>query len=284
MILIAESGSTKCDWILLSLKGEVLLKTQTQGLNPTVLSRAILRDRIFANNDLRNVFSNVETIDFYGAGCSTETPKKNLLNLLQSIFFNAQVLVSGDMLAAVHATSISSSVVCILGTGANSCFYDGENLVFNAPSLGYLLMDEASGNYFGKRLLKDFFYKKMPKQLASKFNDRFELDVDLLKMNLYKNANPNAYLASFAAFIFTESDVDCYFDTLLREGITEFVENWVLCYEEASKVPIHFVGSIAYFSKNILEKVMHAKGLTLGTIVRRPIDGLINYYKMYKLK
>ena len=144
-------------------------------------------------------------------------------------------------------------------------------------------MDEASGNYFGKRLIRDYYYKKMPTELAEQFENRFDLDADIIKTNLYQRPNPNTYLASFAEFIFTSEEVNGYFYKLISEGMTRFIELRILCFKEASHVPIHFIGSIAHFSEEIIRDSMKPYNLELGTILRRPIDGLINYYRKHRL-
>jgi N-acetylglucosamine kinase-like BadF-type ATPase len=193
--------------------------------------------------------------------------------------------------AAVYAATTEPGIVCILGTGSNSSYYDGEKVVTNVASLGYTLMDEASGNYFGKRLLRDYFYKKMPAVLASEFEKRFNLDPDEIKVNLYKKPNPNMYLASFAEFIFnpgderpiSTGDINGYFYKLISEGMLKFIEYRILSYKEAQHVPIHFIGSIAYFSESIIRDCMKPYHLELGNIIRRPIDGLIAYYKIHRL-
>jgi len=141
------------------------------------------------------------------------------------------------------------------------------------------LMDEASGNYFGKRLIRDYFYKKMPAELSVEFEKRFNLDPDDIKTHLYKEPNPNTYLASFAEFIFTSDEVNGYFYKLISEGMLKFIEYRILCFKEAQHVPIHFIGSIAHFSEDIIRDVMKPYHLELGNIIRRPIDGLITYYK-----
>ena len=144
-------------------------------------------------------------------------------------------------------------------------------------------MDEASGNYFGKRLIRDFYYQKMPEQLANEFEKRFDLDPDVIKMNLYQKPNPNTYLASFAEFIFTAEEVNGYFWHLISEGMRRFIEYRVLCYKEAQVVPIHFIGSIAHFSEEMIRNAMKPYHLELGKIIRRPIDGLIDYYREHRL-
>ncbi|GAA0872350.1 hypothetical protein GCM10009117_14970 [Gangjinia marincola] len=279
MVLIADGGSTKCDWILMDRDGKQLLKTRTKGLNPAVFEAEMLENRLDENADLEKIKDSVEYVHFYGAGAGTKTPRKVLQEILANHFINAkEVIVEEDLLAAVRAATTEPGIVCILGTGSNSCYYDGESVHMAVASLGYTLMDEASGNYFGKRLIRDYFYKKMPEKLADAFEKRFNLDPDEIKTNLYKRDNPNTYLASFAEFIFT-NPINNYFYKLIEEGVLNFLEHRVLCFPEAQKVPIHFIGSIAHFSKEIIQDCMRPYNLHLGNIVRRPIDGLIEYYR-----
>ncbi len=279
MTLITDGGSTKCDWVLLNKAGEVVFQTTTLGLNPTVVPKEELILRIASNEILKNVFEEVEALDFYGAGCGTISPRTILKDVLEELFSKATVTVSEDLTAAVFAVTSKPGIVCILGTGSNSCYFDGEKIITPIPSLGYILMDEASGNYFGKRLVRDYFYNRMPAEIAAEFKNSFNLDADVIKMNLYKTPNPNAYLASFAQFIFTQQEINHYFYALIKEGISNFIECRILCYEKAHEVPVHFIGSIAHFSKKIIEECLIEHNLKLGNIVQRPIDGLIEYYK-----
>ena len=283
MTLIADGGSTKCDWILLNSEGEIVLKTRTLGLNPAVVPKEELYSRILENEDLKNIFETTQIVDFYGAGCGTETPQQLFSKVLKELFINAEVSVNEDLLAAVYAATTEPGIVCILGTGSNSCYFDGKEIHANVPSLGYVLMDEASGNYFGKRLIRDYYYQKMPKKIAQEFEKRFDLDPDVIKINVYQEANPNTYLASFAEFIFTSEEVSGYFWKLISEGMTKFIENRVLCYKEAQNVPVHFIGSIAHFSEEMIRDAMAPYHLELGNIIRRPIDGLIEYYRKHRL-
>ena len=283
MILITDGGSTKCDWILLDQKGDVVLKTRTKGLNPAVVPDENIRERILANQDLLPFVTKITVVDFFGAGCGTKTPIMMLTKILTEIFPEAKVSVNEDMVAAVYAATTEPGIVCILGTGSNSCYFDGTNVHNGIESLGYTLMDEASGNYFGKRLIRDYFYKKMPTQLALEFEKRFNLDPDEIKNHLYKRHNPNMYLASFAEFIFTSTEVNGYFYKLITEGMLKFIEYRILCFKESQNVPIHFIGSIAHFSEDIIKDCMKPYNLELGNIIRRPIDGLIDYYRQNKL-
>jgi N-acetylglucosamine kinase-like BadF-type ATPase len=283
MILITDGGSTKCDWILLDQKGDVVLKTRTKGLNPAVVPDENIRERILANQDLLPFVTKITVVDFFGAGCGTKTPIRLLTRILSEIFPLATVSVNEDMVAAVYAATTKPGIVCILGTGSNSCYFDGTHIHNGIESLGYSLMDEASGNYFGKRLIRDYFYKKMPSQLALEFENKFNLDPDEIKNHLYKRHNPNMYLASFAEFIFTSKEVNGYFYKLITEGMLKFIEYRILCFKESQNVPIHFIGSIAHFSEDIIKDCMKPYNLELGNIIRRPIDGLIDYYRQNKL-
>ncbi len=283
MILIADGGSTKCDWVLLDNAGNKLFKTQTFGLNPTVVPEEELIIRIQENRELQQVFKTVEVLDFYGAGCGTKTPRAILQKTLVTLFPKALVTVDEDMVAAALAVTDKPGIVCIFGTGSNSCYYDGKTAKTNVDSLGFILMDEASGNYFGKRLIRDYFYKKMPAQIALDFEKSFDLNPDVIKTNLYKKPNPNSYLASFAEFIFTRKEVNGYFYNLISEGVLKFIEYRILCFKEAQQVPIHFIGSIAHFSKDIIHDCLNRYNLELGKVVQRPIDGLIEYYRKNKM-
>jgi N-acetylglucosamine kinase-like BadF-type ATPase len=278
MILIADGGSTKADWILLDKKGEVILKTRTAGLNPAVFPGELLKARIEENEDFHPYIEKITHVYFYGAGCGTKKPTALLKSILESFFKNAIVEVKEDTYAATYAVTTEPGIVCILGTGSNSSYFDGNDVVNGVASLGFILMDEASGNYFGKRLIRDYFYKRMPKKTAKKFETQFDLDPDVIKRNIYKESNPNTYLASFAEFIF-RNERNAYSDKVLEKGINVFFKTRILTFKEVKDVPVHFVGSIAFFSKDIIEKVAKKHKVTLGTILRRPIDGLIEYHR-----
>ncbi len=282
MILIADGGSTKCDWILLDTNGEIQFKTRTKGLNPAVFSETSIRQRLFENKDLTNVREKIKRLYFYGAGCGTVRPRLILKYLFEDFFVDADVDVKEDTYAAVYATTSSPGIVCILGTGSNSSFFDGKTVENVVPSLGYILMDEASGNYFGKKLIRDYYYRKMPEDLRLQFSKEFNLNPDDIKLNVYKKENPNAYLASFAEFIF-KNERNEYFNYVIKKGIKDFFKNKIRVFENHKEVPVHFVGSIAYFSSDIIHKVAEKHGVTIGNIIRRPIDGLIAYHQK-KLK
>lgn len=279
MILIADGGSTKADWIALNTNKEEVFRTRTLGLNPAVVAETELRNRIINMFQLMQVKETVKEIHFYGAGCGTPKPVAILKTLLESIFVNAKIFVSEDLLAAVYASSgDSEAIVCILGTGSNSCFYDGKNVHVTSPSLGYTVMDEASGNYFGKILLRDFYYHKMPKTIAKAFVKQFDLEVDEVKFNLYRQQNPNMYLATFAKFMFDFKN-EKYIKKMIKKGFETFFEYRILPFQKSVDIPIYFIGSIAFYFKDILDVVASKHNLKITDVIHRPIDNLVAYHK-----
>lgn len=283
MVLIVDSGSTKCDWLAVdSSSGEQLFEKQrTKGLNPAILSRKKLKKTVKKNEVLKANHSAVSHVFFYGAGCGTEKPKQLLQEVLQDIFENAQVSVKEDTYAAVYATvGIASkpAVVCILGTGSNCSYFNGNEIEQRVKSLGYSIMDDAAGNYFGRQLIRDYYFNQMPEELKVSFAEKYNLESDFIKYNLYKQPNPNAYLASFAEFMFLNKD-SSYISNLIQDGIRLFAKNMIFQYrEELKTVPVHFAGSIAYFSQDEIHAVGKELGFKVGNFARRPIEGLVNYH------
>ena len=279
MILIADGGSTKADWIALDNDKNEVFRVRTLGLNPAVISEKELTNRIVNMFQLINIKEEVTDIYFYGAGCGSPKPIDILSNVLKNIFTNSKVNVAEDMLAAVYAASGKNpAIVCILGTGSNSCYFDGIQLHTNSVSLGYSVMDEASGNYFGKLLLREYFYSKMPKRIAQKFEEIYNLDVDEIKLNLYRQPNPNMYLATFAKFMF-EFKEDKYIEKIIKRGFNEFFKYRILPFGKTDQTPIYFIGSIAFYFRGILEKVAQKNNLKIYGIIQRPIDNLLEFHK-----
>jgi N-acetylglucosamine kinase-like BadF-type ATPase len=278
MILIADGGSTKADWIAINEDKKEEFRVRTLGLNPAVVAEEELNNRIINMFQLIHIKDEVTEIHFYGAGCGTPKPVQILKDILQAIFVNAKISIAEDMLAAVYAASGKEpSLVCILGTGSNSCYFDGENIEMKTPSLGYILMDEASGNYFGKLLLREYYYDKMPKAIAQKFEAEFNLETDHVKKNLYRMPNPNMYLASFAKFMF-EFKEEKYIKRIIKRGFQEFFKYRILPFEKSSDTPLYFIGSIAFYFKDILEKVAKKYDLKVTDVIQRPIDNLLQYH------
>lgn len=279
MILIADGGSTKADWIALDDNKNELFRVRTLGLNPAVVAAEELATRIKNTEELTKNKDIVKEIHFYGAGCGTPKPVEILKNTMEGIFQNANVFIDEDMLAAVYAASGNKpSIVCILGTGSNSCYYNGSKMEMLVASLGYSIMDEASGNYFGRILLREYYYNQMPKKIAKSFKNQFELDPDVIKEGLYRKPNPNMYLASFAKFMFDFKD-EKYIKKIIKSGFKEFFKYRILPYGKDNTTPIYFIGSIAFYFRDILEQVAQKYDLYITDVIQRPIDNLLAYHK-----
>lgn len=279
MKLLVDSGSTKADWISIDETGKILFTTQTLGLNPEVLNKEEIISRVNDRFDISFNKENVTHLFFYGAGCGTDRMKNFLTEVFKEYFPNATVLVHEDTYAAVYATTPKNekAIVCILGTGSNCSYFDGKILHQKVQSLGYIAMDDCSGNQFGRQLIRDYYFSKMPKKLAVEFAKTYDLDPDVIKHQLYKEPNPNAYMATFAKFLILHKDED-YCQKLVRKDMQVFVDNYITQYENCKDVPIHFIGSIAFYLKEELKEVLESNGLKIGNVLRRPIDGLIEFH------
>ena len=280
MIFVVDSGSTKTDWIALDNSGEVLFSTQTLGLNPQVLPSAILTERIINNYELYQNREKVSHVHFYGAGCGVDSPARRIEKVFKEIFTSSKFSILEDTYAAVYASTEPNTpaIVCIIGTGSNCTYFDGINIEQRITSLGYVLMDEASGNFFGKQLIRAFYFKNMPKDLAKKFEEEYDLSPDQIKENVYRKENPNTYLAKFAQFIIKNKEV-LEMKSIIEDGLQRFITHQILQFENAKDVPIHFIGSIAHYLKDDIDIALKRNGLRLGNVVRRPIDGLVQYHQ-----
>ncbi|WP_047245809.1 N-acetylglucosamine kinase [Maribacter thermophilus] len=280
MILIVDSGATKSDWIALDENGNELFLTQTLGLSPEVLTKDVIEDRLANNFELSKNRDKVTKLFFYGAGCGTDRMKKFLKDIFKDFFPNAKADVREDTYAAIYATTKigHQGIVCILGTGSNCSYYDGNQLFQKVTSLGYIPMDDGSGNYFGRKLIRDYYFNKMPGDLGIKFAQQYDLEADTIKENLYKQPNPNTYLATFARFLI-ENKEHPYSKGVIDKGFQQFINNYVMQFELATKVPINFVGSIAHYLRDELTTVLKRNDLIVGVIRQRPIEGLVEFHR-----
>ena len=283
MKLLVDSGSTKADWIAINDAGKVLFTTQSLGLNPEVLDKAEIINRLNDKFDISHNKSVVSHLFFYGAGCGTDRMKDFLSVVFQEYFTNATVTVHEDTYAAVYATTPKNekAIVCILGTGSNCSFFDGTILHQKVQSLGYIAMDDCSGNRFGRHLLRGYYFNKMPKDLAKEFETTYNIEPDIVKHNLYKEPNPNAYLATFAKFLIKHKKTD-FCKKFITDELEDFIENYIKQFENHQEVPVHFIGSIAFYLKDELEEALKKHKIKLGNVLRRPIDGLIEYHVLNK--
>lgn len=283
MIFIIDSGSTKCDWIAIDPKTghQVFEKQRTKGLNPAIISENEAFEIINDNKLLVDHKLDVDHVFFYGAGCGTVEAPKMLKKVLESIFTKAVVDVKEDTYAAIFSTvgvEHNPAVVCILGTGSNCTYFDGANIHQRVISLGYSIMDDASGNYFGRQLLRDYYFNFMPHDLKLIFKTRYNMDDDFIKINLYKKPNPNAYLATFAEFLILNKESE-YVQKVIKKGLMSFVETMIMQFKEEIKTaPVHFAGSISFFLQREIKEVAQEYGFTVGNFQRRPIEGLADYH------
>ena len=283
MKLLVDSGSTKADWIAIDNVGKVIFTTQSLGLNPEVLDKDQIIGRLNDKFDISHNKQNVSHLYFYGAGCGTDRMKIFLTEVFQKYFSKAIITVHEDTYAAVYATTPKNqqAIVCILGTGSNASYFDGTVLHQKVQSLGYIAMDDCSGNRFGRHLLRGYYFNQMPADLAKEFQEEYNLEPDYIKHNLYKEPNPNAYLATFAKFLIKHKDTD-FCKKLIQQELNDFVENYIKQFDNYTTVPIHFIGSIAFYLKEELQDKLKKNNIKIGNVLRRPIDGLIAYHVLNK--
>ena len=279
MKLIVDSGSTKADWIAIDDSGKILFTTQTLGLNPEILDEEEVIERLNDRFDILQNKNEATHLFFYGAGCGTERMKIFLSQVFQAYFPNAIVVVEEDTYAAVYATTPKGekAIVSILGTGSNCSYFDGKELHQKVQSLGYIIMDDCSGNVFGKELIRKYYFNKMPQHLAVEFEKEYDVTPDFIKSKLYKESNPNAYLATFAKFLIQHKE-DPFYKKIIYKGMKTFKKNYIKQFDNYQEVPVHFVGSIAFYLKDELEVTFEKYQIKLGNVLRRPIDGLIAYH------
>ncbi len=278
MILVADSGSTKCDWLLID-KDNKRIQTNTMGFNPFFHSTELVIQKLQENEVLSANVKNIKEIYFYGAGCSSDERNLIIKRGLEHVFTEStNTIVDHDLTGAAVATvEDKPGIACIIGTGSNSCYFDGENVVEAVPALGYILGDEGSGSYFGKIMLSEWIYKRMPEELATKFGEEYGLFKEGIFEATYNMPNPNVYLASFMRFASSNASHP-YFSKMIYEGLAKFISIHVWCFDNFRDVPVHFVGSIAYYFRKELEEVARNHRFTIGNIEKRPVEALANYH------
>lgn len=283
MVAIVDSGSTKSDWVILDDFKNVFLKTETIGFNPNFISKELIVPEIENNKSLTSVKNSITKIYFYGSGCGVKQNCDIIEEEVGKVFTNAEVIVKEDLTAAAYAAyNGKPTIVCILGTGSNSCYFDGENIKIKLPSLGYLMGDEGSGSAIGKQLVRRFFMQKLPQDLHLEFKNTYDLTIDEALKNMYHTTRPNAYLANFNKFVVERKDHP-YFQKMIFEEMMSFFDYQVLPYEESKEAEISFIGSIAYYYENILRSAAAELHLNVGQIVQKPIESLVDYHIKYIL-
>lgn len=278
MILIADCGSTKIDWCLLN-GNEKVAQIFTVGMNALMLTQEEMTERI-KNELMPHIVSyKVDEIYYYGAGIISDEIKGNVINALKANIPTAtKIEVDSDLLAAARALcQHEPGVACIMGTGSNSCYYDGEKVVDNVSPLGYILGDEGSGAVLGKLLVGDVLKKQLPEHICEKFLKEYDMDRTKIITAVYRQHPANRFLAQFAPFLQNNMDEPAVHD-LVVNAFTAFFKRNVANYENYKELPCNFVGSIAFYQKKALTEAAEALGITIGTIIQAPMEGLIKFH------
>jgi len=277
--LIADAGSTKVEWTFLASNGSVIASVKTEGIN------AILADP----KSYRPVFEKVvatlphnmcvEEVDYYGAGCATPEICDKMKDSLLDVWNEADISVSSDLLGAARAIfGTEKGIVCILGTGSNSCLYDGSCIICQIPSLGYVLGDEGSGAALGKRLLSDALKHQLPEDICKKFLEEYDLTLPLVLDQVYRYPAPNRFLASMVPFLKENLwNPDIY--SLVLDELTCFVKRNVAMYPRAHTMQLGFIGSIAFHFERVLREATASLGYSVSKIDESPMPGLIEFHK-----
>jgi glucosamine kinase len=275
-ILIADSGSTKCEWCLLQNGKKKII--YTQGISPYFLSSTQIQDLLLKEllPKLKNIF--VDEIYYYGTGLGSPENTSIIKKALKKIFSKARIEAKDDMLAAARALcGKKKGVACILGTGSNACYFDGKKMVKGSPGLGYVLGDEGSGAYLGKKVLQYYLYNTFDEELRYRFDAKYVTNrVEILE-NIYKKPLPNRYLASFTTFL-AENRGHYMVENIIEDGLNDFFFMHLCKYSEIWKFPVHFTGGVAFGFRDVIKELCSTYEFELGNILQKPMDGLVEYH------
>jgi glucosamine kinase len=275
--LIADSGATKAEWCLLNNGKKKTLFTQ--GISPYFLNTDQIAELVTKEliAKLKNV--TVEHIYYYGTGCSNIDNAKNIKKALTRVFPTAEASVNTDLMGAARAVcGHEKGIACILGTGSNSCYFNGKSIMKNSPGIGYVLGDEGSGAYLGKKVLQYYLYNTFDEDLRARFDAKFVTTGSEILDNVYKKPLPNRYMASFALFL-AENRGHYMIENIIEDGLNDFFFQHLCKYNEVWKYPVHFIGSVASGFKDVLEQLCHSYEFDLGTVLKNPMEGLVKFHK-----
>jgi glucosamine kinase len=277
MILIADSGGSKIDWRLLN-NDNTIAQANTPGFNPYYQPIDDLRKTI--RESIEPIATEkVDDIFFYGAGVSSEKNQEAIKTVFREFFEGARIEIGWDLLAAARALcGHEPGIACIIGTGSNSCLYDGREITGNIANLGWILADEASGANIGRKFLVDYLREKFPESLAKAFKERFPFTREEFLERVYQKEKPSAFLASFMRFIFQHLK-EPYCHKLVYNSFAEFYDNNVIPYPNSKNLKVHFTGSVAFYFSDVLRQVANDKGMTVKNILESPIAGLTLYHQ-----
>lgn len=276
MILVADSGSSKTAWRGLKPDGEIVQWTGA-GINPLHLSNKQIQ-RVLEET-FGNMPAQVKEIHFYGAGCVPGEVSKSIGKALSEFFGTPHVSVADDMLAVARGVcGHEEGIACILGTGANSCRYDGVEIVNKIPALGFILGDEGSGAWMGRELLASYFRNELPEDIRGRMESRFDMSRNEVLQEVYRGDRPATYLAGFSKFIFQNKD-NRFLHEMVNRGFGLFLEKNVCKYDDHLHIPVHFSGSVAFYYSTILRNACTERGITVKNIVEGPIAGLSLFHR-----
>lgn len=278
--LIADSGATKAEWCLIHNGRKRTLFTQ--GISPYFLNTQQIVDLLEKElaPGLKKV--TVEEVHYYGTGCANPENAASIKKALKKVFPGAKVEVNTDLMAAARAVcGHEKGIACILGTGSNSCFYNGKKIVKNSPGIGYVLGDEGSGAYLGKKVLQYYMYDTFDEDLRARFDAKFLTNKVEILDNVYKKPLANRYLASFAIFL-ADNRGHYMVENILEDGLNDFYFQHLCKYREVWTSPVNFVGSVAFGFKDILQELCNSYEFELGTVMKNPMPGLVTYHKSSK--
>ncbi|MEP7265465.1 MAG: N-acetylglucosamine kinase [Bacteroidota bacterium] len=277
MLFIVDGGSTKADW-LLSDRKKVTGRFSTIGFNPYFHSSEFIYKTLSADTELGAFADVVDEVRYFGAGCSSPEKNKIVEKGLKQYFTKAKIIVDHDLLACAYATcGDEAGIACIIGTGSNSCYFDGEKVHEHNYGLGYILGDEGSGSYYGKKLVTSFLYKRMPQNIYDAFRENYQLDKSSIVRHVYNEPNANVWLASLSRFLSDYSN-DPWIHELIIQGMYDFMDLYVVHYENYKELPVHFVGSLAHVFESELREAAAGRNLKVGKIIKQPIEELMNYF------
>ncbi len=276
MILIADSGSTKCEWCLLGNKKNKTIITT--GISPYFLSKDQIVSLLQKELLTKLKVEDIEKIYYYGTGLSAVENVAILKSALKQTFPKSAIKVESDLLAAARGLcGREKGIVCILGTGSNSCYYNGKKIVKNSPGLGYVLGDEGSGAYLGKKVIQYYLYNTFDEELRAAFDSKFNTSsAEILDM-VYKQPFPNRYLSTFTHFL-AENRGHYMIENILEDGINDFFFTHLNKYSQSWTSPINFTGSIAFTFQDVIKDLCHSYELDPGKIVKAPMAGLIRFH------
>jgi glucosamine kinase len=278
MIVVADSGSSKTDWVFIGADG-IGHHVSTAGFNPVLHDEARISAELSVRFEGSPFLQSVRQVYFYGSGCWDEKRSSVIVRALQPFLPNAVIRVEHDLLGAARAAcGKEPGIACILGTGSNSCLYDGRDVIDNVTNLGYLLGDEGSGTHMGKMIIRAFFYRELPPDLDRDMQMMFPGGKTDVLDKIYGAPNPNLFLASFSAWIGERIDHP-YLQDLVQRAFGKFIDRQPLKYEGSRELPIHFVGSLAFYFKAQLQACLDERGLHMGNIVPKPIDQLVAFHQ-----